>query len=72
MSVGRLVLALGTVGMIEASTTWRPSTPCILPVASTTDFGVGGRAHLAGADRVEVVEAVATEVLGGNHAGRFV
>ena len=34
--------------------------------------GVGGRAHLAGADRVEVVNAVATEVLGGNRAGRFV
>ena len=34
--------------------------------------GVGGRAHCAGADQVEVVDAVATEILGGNHAGRFV
>ena len=33
---------------------------------------VGGRAHLAGTDRVVVVEAVATEILGGDHAGRFV
>ena len=34
--------------------------------------GVGGRAHLAGVDRVEVVDVVASEILGGNHAGRFV
>ena len=27
MSVGRLVLALGTTGMIEASATYRPSAP---------------------------------------------
>ena len=39
MSVGRLVLARGTVGMMEASTTWRPSRPWTLPTGSTTASG---------------------------------
>src|SRR5689334_16320846 len=34
--VGRLVFAAGMVGMIEASTTQSPSTPCIFPWGSTT------------------------------------
>ena len=36
MSVGRFVFAAGMLGMIEASTTDRPSTPCTLPRESTT------------------------------------
>ena len=36
MMVGMLVLARGTVGMIEASTTRRPSKPRTRPTRSTT------------------------------------
>src|SRR5215207_2891750 len=36
---GMLVLARGTTGIIEASATYRLSTPCTFPRGSTTAFG---------------------------------
>src|SRR5688500_11113051 len=43
ISVGKLVLAHGTTGKIEASTTRRPCTPLTRPWVSTTDIGSSGR-----------------------------
>src|SRR5215475_624235 len=39
ISVGKLVLAQGTTGKIEASTTRRPCTPLTRPSVSTTVIG---------------------------------
>src|SRR3954466_12631998 len=39
MIVGVLVLARGMLGMIEASTTRNPSSPCTRPVPSVTSSG---------------------------------
>ena len=50
--VGALVLPLTIAGMIEASTTRRPSRPWTRSSSSTTAMAIGGQAHLAGADRV--------------------
>src|SRR5262245_29223943 len=43
MSVGKLVLAQGTTGNTEASTTRRLCTPLTRPWVSTTDLGSSGR-----------------------------
>ena len=72
MSVGRLVLALRDSGhdrgVDDVETLYAVYLACRIHYRR----GVGGRAHLAGTDRVEVVEAVAAEILGRDHAGRFV
>ncbi len=62
MMVGMLVLPRGTVGMIEASTTRRPSTPRTRPAGSTTASRSSG-AHAAGADRMERAGDVLADVL---------
>src|SRR3979411_3040425 len=41
--VGKLVLAHGTTGKIEASTTRKPCTPLTRPCVSTTAIGSSGR-----------------------------
>src|ERR1700724_2653882 len=41
--VGKLVLAHGTTGQIEASTTRKPCTPLTRPCVSTTAIGSSGR-----------------------------
>src|ERR1700761_842541 len=41
--VGKLVLAQGTTGKIEASTTRRPWMPLTRPCVSTTDIGSSSR-----------------------------
>ena len=54
---GAFVLPEVTVGIIDASATRRPSTPCTRSVGRIDD-GVGIDAHLAGAELVVVVSAV--------------
>src|SRR6185312_4977695 len=43
MKVGKLVLAQGTIGKIEASTTRRPCTPLTRPCVSVTAIGSSAR-----------------------------
>ena len=52
MIVGRFVVALGIVGMTEASATVRFSMPCTEPACVGDRAVVGVRPHRAGADRV--------------------
>ncbi len=54
--VGRLVLAQGTLGKIEASQTRNPSTPITLPFASTNCHGIVPASHAIGAGDVPMAE----------------
>ena len=52
ISIGKFVLAHGTTGKIEASTTRRPCTPLTRPCVSTTAIGSSAAAHPTGAGGV--------------------